>query len=564
MSVTKKIRVIRNFTVEPIEPWLKRELSPHGIASHCEFGGFATAAEEIASLGEAPVVDLTVLAIGLEMSSPDFGHAGWDAAVSCGHVLLLARDAVAHCQGMLVLNTVLAPPYSATGGTSSGTTRSAEAEVDALNLALREIAASDPARIVLADWSTYARQLGEAETYDRRFWFTSGAPFGRRFMARYARDIAAPLRIAAGKVRKCLVLDCDNTLWGGVIGEDGLDGIQLSEDALPGAYYHAFQRTVLDLHTRGIAIALASKNNEADVMEVLERHPYTLIRRTHLSAWRINWDDKPASLVAIADELNVGLDALVFVDDSPFECELVARALPQVLVLQMPAASEELVTWLQRHNPFEALLVTADDRVRNVSYRENRRREELSAELGDLAAYKRQIGTVMRVRGVDGSDVARVVQLLQRTNQFNLTTRRYGADQVRAMLADGDKLMLCAELRDRFGELGLIGVAIVRRAGDIAVIDSMLMSCRALGRDAELAFAAALYAKIRSVWRVRRIDAEYVESAKNAMVADFWIRAGLARAVVPSGGSVSRFQRAADAPELDTVAPDFVCLVVEP
>ncbi|MDE2461796.1 MAG: HAD-IIIC family phosphatase [Gammaproteobacteria bacterium] len=562
MSNAKRVRFIRNFTIEPIEPWLKRELAVDNIAVHCSFGGFATAAEEIAALDTTPPEDLTVLALGLEMSSPDFGHSGWDAEAACNRLLLLAREGVARSRGQLLLNTALGPLYNVNGGASMPGQRSAEASVDALNAALRELQASDPARIALADWALYARQLGEADTYDQRFWCTSGAPFGRRFLARYARDIAASLRLMAGKVRKCLVLDCDNTLWGGVIGEDGLKGIQLSEDTLPGAYYRAFHRAVLDLHARGIAIALASKNNEADVMQVLEQHPHTLIKREHLSTWRINWEEKPVSLSAVAAELNLGLDALVFVDDNPLECELVAQTLPQVRVLRVPAAKEELVGLLQRYNPFEALVVTTADRSRNTSYLENRQRTEFSETMGDLSAYKREIGAKLLVRPVDKADLARVVQLLQRTNQFNLTSRRYSAEQVRTMLADSATLLLCAELRDRFGDLGLIGVAIAHRTGPGATVDSLLMSCRALGRDAELAFAGAIYARISAAWQPQWIEAEYVASAKNAMVANFWVRAGLER-VKTNGVDVSRF-RATPVPKLNTVAPDFVTLEMKP
>lgn len=562
MNDVKRLRFIRNFTIEPIEPWLKRELAGSGIALRCEFGGFATAAEEVAVLDSAST-DLTVLALGLEMSSPDFGHANWDADAACERLLLLARETVARCHNTLVLNTVLAPLYNANGGAGVLGQRSAEAAVDALNLALRELAAYDPARIMLADWTLYARQLGEADTYDRRFWFTSGLPFGRRFMARYARDVAAALRIAAGKVRKCLVLDCDNTLWGGVIGEDGLDGIQLSEDTVPGAYFRAFQRAVLDLHARGVAIALASKNNETDVMEVLERHPHALLKRAHLSAWRINWEEKPISLAAIAAQLNLGLDALVFVDDNPLECELVTRALPPVRVLQAPAAREQLVDLLQRNNPFEALIVTAADRARNASYRENRVRAEFSAAIGDLTVYKREIGAELRVRRAGDADLARVVQLLQRTNQFNLTTRRHDTAQVRALSQDADALVLCADLRDRFGDLGLIGAAIVRRSGDGAIVDTLLMSCRALGREAEFAFAGALYARLRDAWQLKWIEAEYVPSAKNAMVADFWTHAGLQRMQPDRDDGVVRYRAAIDAPALATIAPDFITLVSE-
>lgn len=557
----KQMRFIRNFTVEPIELLLKLELAPSNILPRCEFGGFATAEVDVAALEGAPSDELTVLALGLEVTSPDFGHANWNAGAACRRLLVLAREAVKRSRGPLVLNTVLGPLYSLHGGAGVEDRRSVEAEIDAYNLAIRELAASDPARILLADWTLYARQLGEAGTYDRRFWYANGAPFARGFLVRYARDIAAPLRLAAGVVRKCLVLDCDNTLWAGVVGEDGLEGIRLSEDTLPGAYFREFQRSILDLHERGVAIALASKNNETDVMEVLDHHPHMLLKREHLAAWRINWEDKPASLAAIAAELNLGLDALVFVDDNPLECELVARVLPKVQVLKAPEGGE-LATFLQRCNPFEAMSVTAADRLRNASYQENRERTQLSVDVGDLDAYKREVGTTLTVRRVGVDDLARTEQILQRTNQFNLTTRRYNIAQVKEMLADADVLLLCAELRDRFGDLGLVGISIMRRKGAVAVIDSLLMSCRALGRDAELAFAGALYALIHSEWSSRWIEAEYVASAKNGMVAEFWLRAGLDR-ISDTGDGVVRFRGAADRPSLATIAPDFVTLVME-
>jgi FkbH-like protein len=554
-----RVRILRNFTLEPIVTLLNRELAGAGLAATFEFGDYAGVAEEVAALSRTERFDLIVLALGLETSSPNFGHAGWDVGAACDRILLLARTAVRDSNGPLLLNLVLPPLYSASGGAAIPASRSTEAAIEALNLALRELAATDPARIALADWTVYARQLGEAGTYDQRFWRSSGAPFASKFLARYARDIAAVLRVNAGRVRKCLVLDCDNTLWGGVVGEDGIDGIRLSEDTLPGAYYRQFQRAVLDLHARGIAIALCSKNNEADVFEVLDRHPENLLRREHLSAWRINWDDKPVSIGAIADELNLGLDALVFVDDNPLECELVTRSLPQVRVLQVPSASSELVGFLERNNPFEALVVTDADRGRTTSYRQNRERRQYSELVGDLAQFKRELGTELHVREATATDLARVVQLLQRTNQFNLTTRRHDADAVKAMLSDARTRVLCAGLRDRFGDLGVVGVAIALQDHEGAQIDSLVLSCRALGRDAELAFACGIYRKLVGDWHVSWIEGEYVASDKNAQVSDFWIRAGL-DSIAADG---NRFRSSRNLMELAQNAPEHINLVVD-
>jgi len=558
-----RVRFIRNFTLEPVSTWLSRELAGAGLSVSCKFGDYAGAPNEVAMLADAEHMDLTVVALGLEMSSPDFGHATWDAEASCERLLLLARTAVANSHGPLLLNAVLPPLHSASGGAVIPGRAAPEAVVDALNLALRELAATDPARVAFADWGAYARQLGETGTYDQRFWRSSAAPFAPPFLARYARDIAAVLRVNAGRVHKCLVLDCDNTLWGGIVGEDGLDGIRLSEDSLPGAYYREFQRSVLDLHARGVAIALCSKNNEADVFKVLDSHPDCLLRREHLSAWRIDWEDKSASIASIAAQLNIGLDALVFVDDSALECELVARVLPQVRVLMMPAISSQIVGLLERNNLFEALVVTDTDRARTATYRQNNERQRFSAEIGDLAEYKRGLVTELRIRTATAVDLVRVVQLLQRTNQFNLTSRRHDADAVRAMLGDPDVLVLCAELRDRFGDLGLIGVAIARRDRDGARIDTLLMSCRALGRDAELAFAIGLYRKIHDDWRAEWIEAEYLASGKNAQAADFWTRAGLRRLDSDMAVATAQYRSDRSLAELAQTNPDYVTLLVD-
>jgi len=251
----------------------------------------------------------------------------------------------------------------------------------------------------------------------------------------------------------------------------------------------------------------------------------------------------------------------VFVDDSAFECELVTRVLPQVRVLMVPAMSSQMVGLLERNNLFEALVVTDADRARTATYRQNNERQRFSAQIGDLAEYKRGLGTELRVRTATAGDLMRVVQLLQRTNQFNLTTRRHEVEAVRAMLGDPDVLVLCAELRDRFGDLGLIGVAIARRDQGGARIDTLLMSCRALGRDAEMAFAVGLYRRIHNDWRAEWIEAEYLSSGKNAQASDFWTRAGLRRLGIDMAAAQYRSDRSLA--ELAQTKPEYVTLVVD-
>lgn len=544
-ALTVHVRILRNFTVEPLLPLLAAEFAARGLAAGCTLGDFAGAWSGVGSLASDMPADgrprMLVLSLSIELYSEDFGHAGWNAGEACADVLALANAAVAGSPAPVVINTVLPPLHPETGfAVRPGAVTHAES-VEALNLELRRLAARHPGRVVLLDWVAYARELGERDTYDRRFWHSSALPFSMKFLRRYATDLAAVAEALCGRARKCLVLDCDNTLWGGVVGEDGLEGIGLSRTGKPGTYFREFQRVVLDLHERGVLLALCSKNNEADVFEVFDRHPDTVLRREHFSAHRINWSDKAASIAQIAQALHISLDALVFVDDSPQEIERVRQALPMVRVLQTPRDPEQLPVFLQRAVAFPAIAITASDATRAQSFRDEEQRVELAALAGGLDDYRQRLGTVLRAREATASDLDRISQLYLKTNQFNLTTRRHDRVAVDAFAADPDVLLYCAEVSDKFGDLGLVAVGRAVRRGDAVHIEDFLLSCRALGRDAERAFLASLLRAAAARWGSGRVVASYRPSDRNAQVAGFWPAAGLAPAG-PEGEGVARFE----------------------
>ncbi len=534
------IQIIRNFTAEPMQLWLRRELLQSGITVECEFGGISTAAVEIDALqvhgtgtvasGECNTVRLNVLALCLETSASDFGHGTWKADEICQHHLDMIGHAIQRSAAPIVINTVLPPLFASAGlGETPGVPTHA-ARIEALNQEIRALAASHAGKVVLVDWAALARQFGEQGTYDYRFWFSSAAPFAQPFLARYAAAIAAVVRAISGRARKLLVLDCDQTIWGGILGEVGIDGICLSSDTLPGAYFHAFHRTILDLAARGVILALCSKNEEADVLEVLDRHPHCLIKRQHVAAWRIGWQSKDRSIVEICEELKVSLDSAVFVDDSPLECQMVAASLPEVRVLQTPKRPEDIVTFLQRNYLFDTLLVTNDDTARTASYQDNKAREGLRRELADLSDYRKRLETRIRVGQAAKSDLTRVAQLVQRTNQFNLTTRRHTLFELRTLHEDADAFIAICDVSDRFGDLGITGVAIARRLDPTtAALDSLMISCRALGRDVEHAFSIWLVRTLADQWGVTTFLAEYIRSPRNEPAAGFLDQIGFLR-----------------------------------
>lgn len=372
-------------------------------------------------------------------------------------------------------------------------------------------------------------QIGRAGFFDTRYWYSARFPFA----AEAARELARRV-VSVGVVRrtpkaKVLVLDADNTLWGGIIGEDGLNGIALGPD-YPGSAFVDFQKRLLALQQRGFILALCSKNNAADLDQVLREHPHQILKDEHFAARRVNWTPKPDNLVSLAEELNLGLDSFIFVDDSDHEVAAVRHRLPQVEVIQTPARPVDVPMCLDHVARLEVLSLTAEDLAKTEMYAQERRRREFSESVGQdgggVGDYLTRLGMKMRI-GLDPAEhLARLSQLTQKTNQFNLTTRRYDEHQMHGFLDSADWLVADFSLADTFGDSGIVGLAMFRRVGSAqAELDTFLMSCRVIGREAESAFMHALLRHLAEQG-VREITADYVPTAKNGLVKDFLPRQG--------------------------------------
>jgi FkbH-like protein len=328
----------------------------------------------------------------------------------------------------------------------------------------------------------------------------------------------------SGRVAKVLVTDLDNTLWGGVIGEDGLDGIKVGAE-YPGAAYQALQRAMLDLSRRGVLLAICSKNNASDALEVLLKHPGMLLHPEHFAALRINWDDKATNLRQIAAELNIGVDALAFFDDNPVERERVRQELPEVFVIEVPPDPMDYARALREFPAFERLVLTEEDRERSRMYAEQRQRTELQQVAGTLEEYYRSLQMVITVQPLAHNNLERIAQLTQKTNQFNLTTRRYSEQQLLDVVSTGTAEVFGASVRDRFGDNGLVGVTIMRRAGEVCEIDTFLLSCRVIGRTVETGILAYLIEHAR-VCGAQQVIGWFIPTKKNAPAKDFLSRHG--------------------------------------
>lgn len=326
------------------------------------------------------------------------------------------------------------------------------------------------------------------------------------------------------KRKKCLVLDLDNTLWGGVLGEDGVDGIQLGGD-YPGKAYSYWQQALLQLERCGVILAVCSKNNEADVVEAWEKNPSMVLKREHFSALRINWQDKATNLQEIADELNIGLDSIVFIDDNPAERELVKQLLQQVEVPDFPEKPYMLMpffkTLVERY--FRIYAVTGEDLAKTQQYQSNAMRRAEQSRFADLESYLFSLDMSLDIIPADDHNLSRIVQMTQKTNQFNLTTRRYNETDVRTYLDKG-WYIYCVNVSDRFGDSGITGAIFVEPLGDDAVkIDTLLLSCRILGKGIEEAFFKTVLNLLR-LDGVRKVYADYLPTVKNGQVSDFYDR----------------------------------------
>ncbi len=395
-------------------------------------------------------------------------------------------------------------------------------------------------------------EVGLRQALSAKMRYLARMPYAEPGLRAMASDMAGFVRQARGKARKCLVLDLDNTLWGGIIGEDGLSGIKLGPDGIGRAYIE-FQQEVLRLHQQGVILAICSKNNESDAFEVFEKHPNMVLKPEHFAALRINWIDKPANLRELADEINIGIDSLVFLDDKPVERDAVRQLVPEVLVPDLPKDAAEYPDFVRSLTCFQTLQLTDEDLQRGRFYADERRRETLRKQSGGIDDYLKALGMVVHIRPVDEFTLPRVTQLINRTNQFNLTTRRYTEIEVRQMRDSGQQHVFSLGLEDRYGDNGIVGVAIVKvqHGAHTALIDSLLMSCRILGRNVERVFLAYI-CDFAAKHGAAAIEGQFVPTEKNGQVADFYPRFGFEP--LPAVDGVQRWsfpcgQRRIDRPE---------------
>jgi len=394
------------------------------------------------------------------------------------------------------------------------------------NAALREEAAAF-ANIRLIDTEDIVRSVGQAAAFDPRFYFRNKAPYTGIFMNELARRVTQAARGFGTHFYKVLVLDCDNTLWGGVIGEDLLSGIKLGPYDYPGNIFWRMQHEFSTLERNGILLCLCTKNNPADIDEVLQKHPEMVLRDAQIVIKKANWRDKSSNLRELASELNLGLESMIFLDDSPFECEAVRQQLPMVKTMQVPTTLSEYPRLVREIKElFLAGGIAADSRGKTEQYRQRSAAEELKAKFDSQDAYLASLELKVELTLNARASVARISELSMKSNQFNLTTKRYTEAEITQMMTSTNHAVYSLVVGDKFGNAGLTGVVIMRYTENVAFVDNFFMSCRVIGRGVEMSIWPRIVADAarRGCCELR---AEFISSPKNAQVADFYDRLGL-------------------------------------
>ena len=434
-------------------------------------------------------------------------------------IINLAQTFVNKSKSKLILSNFNIPSYSPIGINETREEYGLHDMIVDLNRIVKSTM-SDKSEIYIYDLNSFITKFGESNVFDYKQYFYGDVRISLDYIPYLAEELMGYVKAVLGLNKKCIVLDLDNTLWGGIVGEDGFEGIKLGDDPV-GRAYAEFQHNLLALNQRGILLAINSKNNFDDAMQIIKEHPNMVLKEDNFTCIRINWNDKAVNMKEISDELNIGLDSMVFFDDDPVNREYVKSNLPEIQTVEIsdPSNSSKI---LKSMNDFQVLKITDEDTTRNKMYLEQRKRTELKTQVGDLQDFLKQLGISVKIKNADNFTIPRISQLTLKTNQFNLTTRRYQEEDIKKFLQDKDKIVECAHVQDKFGDNGITGVYVINKDNKQEwTIDTFLLSCRVIGRGVEDGMLYQIIEKARKEG-VSKVRGEYIKTKKNKPAENFF------------------------------------------
>ena len=525
-----KVAILSSFTLNGLSETLHVKCSDLGIRYQSYMSGYNQYNQEILNSKSklynfSP--DVTFLIIDVRNFLGNSFHSAHN--ISDDERKVLAKEKINDLENLvqtfeknakskLVITTLNVPSYSPNGIIETKLEFGFHEMIEEVNTSLRQISKKHVSLYVY-DFRQFISKFGENNVFDNRQFHLGDIQIAFNFIPFLANDFMSYIKPMCGTNRKCIVLDLDNTLWGGIVGEDGFDGIELG-DTPNGKAFVEFQKELLSLWNQGIILAINSKNNLEDAMKVISEHPNMLLREKHFANIQINWDDKAINFKKIVDEINIGLNSVVFFDDDKINCERIKQEFPEVLTVNLFGDPSQFSTILKELNDFNVLQRTTEDKKRGEMYSQQRERKNLERNVSNLDDFLNELDIRVKIKKSNDFLIPRISQLTLKTNQFNLTTRRYQEEEIRNLSNDTNFSVGCAQVLDKFGDNGVTGVYIVKKNEMYWIIDTFLLSCRIMGRGVENAILSQIL-KEAKLNGVKELRAEFIPTSKNKPAENF-------------------------------------------
>jgi FkbH-like protein len=520
-SSSYRITILSNIIVHQCKEILEYQLRHEEINANIDFSDFDNIVQDSLKYNSSNVVivfwELCNLIDGFHYKAELFDDHQLDAIFEKTRTEIELVLNHLEKTSLVIFNTFTSLPLS------SSNNKKNNLEVLAIHLN-QYLEANIASNVRLIDTDKVIASVGVANSLDWRYYYSSKALYTINFFKVYAEFVKPLIMSVNGKSKKALIFDCDNTLWKGILGEDGFDGIEMSPSSKYGGIFAEIQAMALVLNKQGILIGLCSKNNPDDVNEVIASHPDMQLREKLIAIKIVNWKDKVTNLKTISNELNIGLDSLVFVDDSSFEVNLIREQLQEVMVLQVPDKLYEYPKMFRESlGLFYNLSLTTEDNKKNEMYKDQVKRESIKKEFKDIEDYLASLELKIIIFENDESIIPRMSQMSQKTNQFNLTTKRYTESDIQHFIYDKNTDVYAFSVEDKFGDSGVTGLSIVSLNSDINIadIDTLLMSCRVIGRNIEYVFMDYIIEKMKEKY-IKTIRAKFITTQKNEQVELFY------------------------------------------
>ena len=528
---TIKIVFLSNFTLELLDPFIKVELAKRNFKSNIFFEPYDQIEQTIHNLNSQiyKKTDAIVIALKIENFFPNIFNEIYSVSKINNRInetkkrifKIISQIRKNNSYSRIILFNFSFVENDIQGLNSASSKINLNYLLQEVNLYLATLTKKFNSLFIF-DLNKVVKDVGLDIFFDKKLLFLSKMPFSIDGQIEVSESLSRFISATIKVPKKCLVLDADNTIWGGVVGEDNIDGIKLGED-FPGNIYKSFQRYILSLRKKGVLLAIASKNNESDVLNVFKNHQDCLLKKNHFSAIEINWNDKASNIKKIAKNLNIVLDSIVFFDDNPVERELVKTVLPDVNVIEVakdPLLYEENI---QNSEYFDHIFITDDDMKRPQMYAEDRKRKRILKKSSSIDNYIKSLKVVIQIGFINKDFIKRCSQLINKTNQFNLTVKRKSEGELNNFIKNGT-IALWARVKDKFGDNGLVGVIIAVQKNNMNgwVIENFLLSCRVIGRNIENIFLYELVKELKKENKNKLIIGEYIKGDKNFIVKDFY------------------------------------------